>query len=452
MNRTKFAVGGTRNTAFWATIRGASLALSAFSLSLLLARQLDVREFNTWVLIFGVVSWFPFVEAGLSSAVIRISAQFPLESRERRSVALTGATLLIGPVLFLCLVLVVVSYNAETLFPKVGAADGLPLSLTIIGLASASSVIVLPFAAFLLSVDRMKFLALNSLGFKSAQLVGSLATAAVFQTLLPTAIVWALIELAHNANLVRQCRGLGGIRPDRSEIRSQLVSHVRGYIVWACSGLFVSRLDVVVVGRVDPTRLGVYGLGLAVATLLPGFHSAMVVTVVPTISRIVAEGRDPVPWVYTFSRKVNILLAGATVLGVFFSNILSTWLVAAEIRSSFVRLTAVLLVANWLRLSCAIYASTLIALGKHTMIRLSPLTEAFTNFSLSVLLGWRYGAYGVAFGTLAGSAVSVLLHLLYNMRRFPIPGLSGQKVFRTCVSPSVGIVGCGLLVYVLLIL
>ena len=43
--------------------------------------------------------------------------------------------------------------------------------------------------------------------------------------------------------------------------------------------------------------------------------------------------------------------------------------------------------------------------------------EAITNLLASILLGMRYGARGVALGTLIGAAVGMLGHIFYNLPR-----------------------------------
>jgi hypothetical protein len=50
-------------------------------------------------------------------------------------------------------------------------------------------------------------------------------------------------------------------------------------------------------------------------------------------------------------------------------------------------------------------------------VTVSPLLEGGTNLIFSIFLGLRYGAIGVAEGTLIGAVVGTLAHILYNMPR-----------------------------------
>jgi O-antigen/teichoic acid export membrane protein len=80
-------------------------------------------------------------------------------------------------------------------------------------------------------------------------------------------------------------------------------------------------------------------------------------------------------------------------------------------------LLAALIVANIIRLIGLPYAIILVAAGQQSYIKVSPLSEGFSNLIASVILGSLYGGIGVAMGTLCGAVVSLAAHLWYSMPR-----------------------------------
>ncbi|MGC1784330.1 MAG: polysaccharide biosynthesis C-terminal domain-containing protein, partial [Acidobacteriaceae bacterium] len=95
--------------------------------------------------------------------------------------------------------------------------------------------------------------------------------------------------------------------------------------------------------------------------------------------------------------------------------ILSLWVGADYARNSIVFLE-ILTIANMIRLSMLPYALVLAGNGLQLYGWVAAVGEAVVNFTLSIALGYRFGAIGVALGTLIGGVVSVGLHFFYTMR------------------------------------
>ena len=77
----------------------------------------------------------------------------------------------------------------------------------------------------------------------------------------------------------------------------------------------------------------------------------------------------------------------------------------------------ILLLANMVRLSALSYTTALVASGQQRLATLSPLLEGGSNLVASILLGSKFGAVGVAAGTLIGGIVGLLGHICYNIPR-----------------------------------
>lgn len=71
--------------------------------------------------------------------------------------------------------------------------------------------------------------------------------------------------------------------------------------------------------------------------------------------------------------------------------------------------------ANVIRNLCAPYATMITAVGKQETAIVAAVSEAIVNLGSSIYLASRFGAIGVALGTVVGSFVSVLLHFTITM-------------------------------------
>jgi O-antigen/teichoic acid export membrane protein len=98
------------------------------------------------------------------------------------------------------------------------------------------------------------------------------------------------------------------------------------------------------------------------------------------------------------------------------------------------------------------YSIVLIAAGQQRYIKVTPLAEGFSNLAASVFLGLKFGAIGVALGTLFGSCVSIAVHLSYSMARTKTAivfsrrefVLSGMLIPALCTSPLLAIAAASL--------
>jgi Na+-driven multidrug efflux pump len=96
--------------------------------------------------------------------------------------------------------------------------------------------------------------------------------------------------------------------------------------------------------------------------------------------------------------------------------LLRLW-VGANYASHALPFLRILLAANVLRYLVYGYTVMVVAGGRQRSATLSPACEAVVNFGLSILFARHYGAVGVAWGTLAGAALGVMLHLFQSMPR-----------------------------------
>lgn len=195
--------------------------------------------------------------------------------------------------------------------------------------------------------------------------------------------------------------------------------------------LLVTGLDLILVGRFDFAAVTPYAVAATLITFLAGVQNAIVGVIMPH-SAVLHANRD--------SKALGTLLLKTTQFGVllllliglpliiFAPVIIRVW-IGPQFQQIGGVLLSILVLANIVRLAAAPYASILIGTGQQRLVIVSPLLEAGTNLLFSVLLGLKYGARGVAEGTLIGAFVGMLGHILYNIPRTRKEILVGVKSF-----------------------
>jgi O-antigen/teichoic acid export membrane protein len=95
--------------------------------------------------------------------------------------------------------------------------------------------------------------------------------------------------------------------------------------------------------------------------------------------------------------------------------LLSMWVGRAYATRSALYLQ-LLVVGNIVRQLATPYVIGVVATGKQHLATISAIAEASVNVSLSIWLVQRYGAVGVAVGTLVGAVVCLGVHVMVSMR------------------------------------
>ena len=102
----------------------------------------------------------------------------------------------------------------------------------------------------------------------------------------------------------------------------------------------------------------------------------------------------------------------------FYPILLTHWVGEAFV-STVGPLLMVLVSAHCLRNIAAPYSLMLLATGLHRRALISAVVEGISNLAASIVLGMKWGAIGVACGTLVGSVVGVAATLAMNASRTP---------------------------------
>jgi O-antigen/teichoic acid export membrane protein len=125
---------------------------------------------------------------------------------------------------------------------------------------------------------------------------------------------------------------------------------------------------------------------------------------------------------------IALLLVGLPLI-VFAFPILRLW-VGPEYAVQTIAYLRILVFANVVRSLCAPYATMVTATASQKSVVTAAVSEALVNLGSSLYLASRFGAIGVAIGTLIGSFVSVLVHFVISMRfTRPVISVSRRRLF-----------------------
>jgi O-antigen/teichoic acid export membrane protein len=450
-HKTKIIKGSASNL-----VRVALSMLLAFVLPRLLVHRLSPAEYSAWVLILQISAYISLLDLGLQTAVGKLVAEydalgdrFACSRTLSSSISILCASAAVGAV-----ALALVSWQVPQLFHQMpaGLISDVRRGILVVGM---STVFALPFGAFLAA-----FTGLQSYGFPTALATGSrILTTAGLATLLLLhgtlmQMVW-LLALFNIATAIGQFIGWRSYAKkfvgfsfrlvDRESIY-RLFKYGSALSIWTLANLFVSGLDMVIVGHYDFGNTGYYGIATSVSNFMLLVVSSLFSPILPAVSSL-QSGRTPqqVGDIVIKATRYCVLLLCLIGIPLLIGPypLLKLW-VGHDYATRSALFLQVLVLGNVIRQLANPYALVLLATGQQHLATVAAVAEALVNISLSIYLVQRFGAIGVAIGTLVGAFVSVGLHLTVSMklthatismsrRRFVLTGLLRPLL---CVIPS----------------
>ncbi len=408
-------------------VRGGSTTVVSLFLPAVLVRHMSRLDYSIWVLILQIAAYCIYLEFGFQTAVGRYIA-IAVENKDPDEAIAVYSTALVGLSCAAALAtaaIVGVALGAPRLFPGIPPASlfSMRASLLIIGSTVALGLPSFAWTGVFIGLERNELIALVSGGAKLL-MGGSVAVAAIHG-----ASVVVLAAVAGTINLVSYCLLYLLVRRvsfvsfrARSISRStarELFSYCYSLMIWNASMLLINGLDLVLVGRFQFTALAPYAIASALVGTIQGVQLAVFNATMPQAAvlharrEIIALGRLVVR--NTQLGMLLLLLLGMPLL-IYAGPILRAWVGNQYVVQASL-LLSLLVVANIIRLIATPYTVVLVASGQQRLVTLSPTIEGVTNLVASLVLGMRFGAVGVAAGTLIGAVVGLLGHILYNLPR-----------------------------------
>lgn len=181
--------------------------------------------------------------------------------------------------------------------------------------------------------------------------------------------------------------------------------------------LFISGLDVTIVGRYDFGQTAYYSVAILPTNFMISIMGAALAPMMPATSALsVSHDATQLGALLTRSTRYTVifLMAFGVPLVVGGHSIVSVWLgpLYALHTTEYLR---ILVIANVFRNVCLPYSTMLVATNSQRIAIAGAVAEAATNVISSIYLVRHLGAIGVAYGTLIGSVIGVSAHFFVNM-------------------------------------
>jgi O-antigen/teichoic acid export membrane protein len=394
-----------------------------------LVRHMGTAEYSAWVLILQLSAYVNFLDLGLQTAIGKFIAEYHAAGNTgaARKTVSTAFIIMVGAAILGAIAILGMVWQVPRLFVQMPPAiiGDVRYGLLAVGLSVAFS---LPFGVFLAT-----FTGLQEYGFPTVLIatsrvvstVGLIALLLMHATLVDMAllmgacnVVTAVLQFAGWKRYASSRVGFHLLSFDK-RTSARLLEYCGILTIWTIGNLLISGLDTAIVGHFDYKNTGYYAVAASATNFLLVLVGNLLGPLLPAISSIQVQrnARDLGGLLVKATRLSTALLCmlGLPLLFLGFP-LLRIW-VGAHYASQALVYLEVLVAANIVRQLAYPYALMVVGLGQQRFATVSPVLEAIVNLTCSILLARRYGAIGVAVGTLIGAFAGVIAHLFVSMPR-----------------------------------
>lgn len=407
---------------------GAAGAVLAVVLPPFLVRLLDRDTYSVWALLLQLGAYTGLLNFGLQTAVGRFVAHAEARKDPDHSdtVVSTAVAALAASALAAALIIIGLAALMPRLFPDIPPSlhDDAKTGLLWVGGSLAAGLPFVAVSGVFTGIQRNEIAAAIIVGSRLITAACLVAAAASGYGLVAMAKVFAVINLLTYAVQLAALRWfvpalkLSRHKVTRASFR-ELIDYSTSLTVWSFAMLLVSGLDLVLVARFDFAAVGAFAIATGLVNLLQGGQGVVMNAFLPVAAALDAQGdRAGLIRLLLRTTRWNLLSLGVAlgVYGLVGRAVLASYVGAAYV-ADVAAILSILLVAATIRLSMLPYNIVVVGTGDHRRIILSPIAEGICNILASAFLGWRFGAIGVAWGTVIGGVVGVAFHLGLNLPR-----------------------------------
>jgi len=196
--------------------------------------------------------------------------------------------------------------------------------------------------------------------------------------------------------------------------------------------LLINGLDTTIVGFFDFPAVASYGLALSIVTFFTGIAQALSSPLIQIFTRRHAREDHDVNTrdLLTTSTACALLLFAACGWLAALAPIGFVMWVGPSLARTTLPIFLLLIAANALRNVFVPWSHYVVSTHQQQKVLLTPMLEGIINCAGSILLGWRFGAMGVAAATLCAVICVVLANILDNMPRTLAGRFSASELFQ----------------------
>jgi O-antigen/teichoic acid export membrane protein len=420
-----FAATITRNIVA-SLARVAAVSLVALVLPAYLTHHLPVTTYAAWVLILQLGAYVSYLDLGIQTGVSKFVAEYDARGDRAgagRHASAGLALMLLAGTLGLVLTLVL-AWQVPRLFSAMPSNlyGDVRISVILVGSSLSFGLVCAVYSAVFLGLQRywipMTITVVNRVSFTAivvtiVALHGNLAAMGI--ALASVNVVTGLLQALAWRTKAAHIRISAGLV--ENSIARKIARYCSMQFIGTLGLLCVAGLDVTIVGHYDYVQTAYYSIATLPTSFALSIIGSMMGPLMPASSamstqRSASEMGDFLVRITRYT-TVLLLLTGLPLMVCGFP-ILRLW-VGPVYALHTLKYLRILVFANVIRNLCAPYATMICATGRQGAATATALSEGLVNLSSSIYLASRFGAIGVALGTVLGSFVSVSLHFAITM-------------------------------------
>lgn len=428
---------------------GIGLVLTPFMIS-----KLGDSEYGLYTLIGSLIASISVLDFGLSNTIVRFVAKYRAEEDRKGEENFLATTMLIYAAISSIIVMIGIGlyFNLESIFSKL-TPDQMAKAKIMFGILILNLAITLPggaFAAIASAYEQFVFpRALNIVKYisRSILLVGLLFMGGDSVSIVILDTVVNLLVIGINAAYI--FRKLN-VRIRLHEFQSPLVKEIFSYSVWifvfALVGQFQWTSGQLILGRVNPALVGIYGVGIMLGTYYGAFSTAISSVFLPRATKMTvlnASSEELTTMMTRIGRFSLIILfcilGGFLLFGQQFINLwvgktyASSWLIAL-----------IIMFAYTMPLTQAFANSILEARNKFSFKAIVYISLIVIGTGVGTLLYPYYGAVGITIGSTGGWFLSQIVMNFYYSKVIKLEILTFfRKLFHRLLPTFIVILALG---------
>jgi O-antigen/teichoic acid export membrane protein len=421
--------------------RAAAITAVAILLPAYLTHHLPVRVYAAWVLIIQLGAYVAYFDLGIQLGVSKFVAEHDArrDNLEAGRYASAGLALMLLAGMLGGALTLGLAWEVPRLFSGMpsGLVPQVRIGLILVGFSLSFGLVCSVYSAVFLGLQRYWIptciTIFNRVLFAIAILVAVWRKGNLEIMGLAAALVNILAGLLQVAAWRKRARE---VPVSLSLVDFGILKNVARYCslqsISTIAMLCVTGLDIVIVGHFDYVQTAYYSIAAMPTSFLLLIISSFLSPFMPASSALSTRFSPAQMGVFlariTRYNTIGLLLIGLPLV-VFAFPILRLW-VGFDYAAHTVTYLRILIVANVVRYLCGPYATIVTATGSQQSVVAAAISEALVNLGSSLYLAWRFGAVGVAIGTVIGAFVSVSVHFGVSMRfTRPVVSISRRLLF-----------------------
>lgn len=407
--------------------RAAAVTAVAILVPSYLTHHLPVKAYAAWVLIIQLGAYVSYFDLGIQISVSKFVAEHDAKGEHLQAGRYASAGLalmllagILGSVLTFGLAWQIprlFSAMPATLFPQVR------IGLVLVGLSLSFGLVCSVYSAVFLGLQRYWIPTLITIFNRVLFAIVIVLAVSVRGNLEIMGLATALVNVV--AGVVQALawkKRASHVPVSLSLLDIGILKNVARYCslqsVSTIAMFCITGLDIVIVGHFDYVQTAYYSIASLPTSFLLLIISSFLSPFIPASSAL-STRFSPAQMGNFLARITRYNTIGLLLIGLFLMvfafPILRLW-VGFDYAAHTVTYLRILILANVVRNLCGPYATMVAATGSQKSVVAAAVSEALVNLGSSLYLAWRFGAIGVAIGTVIGAFVSVSVHFAVSMQ------------------------------------